>query len=420
MLLTSCKTAVPSSNTIKNDLVNEKIALHQGDILIKDSKNIEKINVIKKDINKQKRYYLATIDLTIKNEDITLNGTANAEYHYIPEKGWILQHITMDDEATEIEVNTDLDSDTLQNILTGNTLKFESENQTIYWELNPTNKITEVEILETIKSENGFSNKVKLSLKSKNSSEEFLADINLSLIYSLNNHSWNIEDIEVTNAERKLYAGISVDRLKELLTNRRIDDVLNIRFADEIKKYHWDIDEEDEIKDLEILEQDTNLKEYKDAVNAKLILEKGNLRVFCKVTTDCIYDSEGWRINDFSVTGKSNTYELLSEPNINLDILSKDLVGMKFNYKGYIFGQSWNIEEGELQSADIIDKLPLDYGCTLKYLVNIELKGSKESISGDSFITYYYDQDTETWKLKKIEKVNDFIVKSNNSKLPTT
>jgi len=415
ILLTSCKTAIPSSSVIKKDLLNQELDLGYGNVSISDSTSIENLKIVKKDINKQQRYYLATVNMELKNEDITLVGTGDIEYRYVPNDGWVIQDIIMDDDTVNIEINSEIDSDTLKSILDGTTLRYQSQNNTVYWEINDLNRITNVKVLETDKGNNGLSNKVKMTIFSKNSSEEFWADINLTLTYSLYDYCWNINDIEVVNAERKLYAGISKEKLKELLADStRIYDIMKINFNSDILEYNWNIDGYDEIKNLDILSQHTDLKEYKDDLKVKITLEKDNLKLSNNLDVGCIYSSSGWKIEDITIPEASCAYSLLKEPTINLETLSKDLVGKNFTYSGNFFGDRWTIEEGELRTANIVDKLPLDYGNSIKYLVNIELKGSKTTINGNTFITYDYDKDNNSWEFRKIEKATDFEIEKNN------
>lgn len=414
ILLTSCKTSVPSSNVIKEDLVDQKIYLYNGEITILDSKNIEYIDIVKKDINRQNRYYLATVNIKLKNKDITLVGTGNIEYRYIPNEGWIIQDIKMDDETVNIEYNKELNTNTLNSILANVKLEYQSQGDLAYWEINDLNKITNFKLLDIVETDNGFSNKIKMAIISKNSSEEFEADINLNLTYSLYDYSWNVNSIEVIKVNRRLYAGVSEDILKNLLSDIKLFDIMEINFNNDTIKYSWNISEYDEIKSLDILAQSTKLKEYKDNIKARITLEKNNLKLSNNMMIDCIYGSEGWEINNISIPKAINDYTLLNEPNISLENLSKDLVGESFYYEGYILGEMWTIEEGELQTANIVEKLPKDYGNSIGYLVNIELRGSDTTINGDVIITYEYDKNNDTWELKELKTVNDFEAKSNN------
>lgn len=410
LLITGCKTTVPSSYVIKENLVNKKIYLNYGEILISDVKNIENIKILKKDINKEQRYYAATIEMTVKNDDIILTGTGNVEYTYIPKEGWVMQDLFIDDETVNVEVDNEIDVNTLKSVLKGNVLKFNLKNETIYWEINDTNKITDIKILEITKSDNGFSNKVKFNIKSQNSSEEVCANMNIELAYSLFDHSWHIDNMEIASAKKKLYSGVDKEKLKELLVDQSIYNIIEIDFSDDIIEYDWEIDEESEIKELEIINQDTNLEENKDNIEANITLEKNNLKISTKISINCKYNN-GWKIEDVIAIISSADYKLLKEPNLDFDTLNKDLTGESFIYKGYYWGSSWTIEEGELQTANIIDKIPLDYGKNIKFLIDMELKGADKTINGKTFIIYYYDEDSNIWIFKDIEKVGDFEVK---------
>ncbi len=412
--LTSCRTAVPTTNAISIDLVNQTILLNYGEFTITDTTTIETLKILKKDIKKKDRYYCATVDMKLKNEHITINGKSDIEYSYIPNEGWIIQNITMDNETVLIEVNNPIDANTLQAILTDTTLVYQSQDNTYHWPINDLNKITDIKVLDIVKSDNALSNQVEISIISKNPTEEFSANIILNLTYSIYNSSWDIDDIEVVNSTRKLHAGINKDILKELLTGITLYDIMKVDFNNDTIEYDWDIDETNEIVSLDILEQSTNLDAYHDNVNVKITLKKDNIELSNNIIVDCIYDSEGWYINDITVPIATKSYKLLEEYNISHEALSHDLVGKSFSYAGYFFWNTWNIEEDELQSANIIEKAPSNYGNSIKYLATIKLKGSDKTISGIVIITYEYNSINNTCEITDIERVNDFEVIDNN------
>lgn len=229
------------------------------------------------------------------------------------------------------------------------------------------------------------------------------------LKFDVNKNLWYIENVNILKADRTLYSGVSVDVIKNLLTNKTIENYIERIDVGYLTDFNWNINDEEEIEQVDILEQKTNLNDYTDQVKLQIELKKGNITAEGTVDIQFTYDENyGWKISNLK-TIKPFDYLLTQDINVDKNSLNQQLIGKRFSYKDYFFGNSWTIEEGEIKKLIIKKKTPLNYGETFVLTTDLELKSSEDTISGEVYIVFSLE-DNE-WKLEQIKRVNNFISK---------
>ncbi|SHJ47877.1 hypothetical protein [Tepidibacter formicigenes] len=408
-ILVGCKTSIPSVQETKQDMVGKSYYNKYGEYKISSIKEIQTFNITEKEVNKQERSYIILGDIVLNKEFINIKDKIRISYKYIPEQGWKIQNIqSVDDNLIKLKLEKLLQEKDIKKLLEGSYLEYNNADRYITWGIKKEDEIKKLIIKDRKTNKEEMKDDISIELISKNDTEELNADINLKCSFNVYENKWNIDSIKMTKAEKKLLSGVGNNTIKNMLVYKSIPNYIqNIEYGDSWD-YYWDIDNEKEIKKINIIEQNTDLNGYTDNVKAEIELEKENIRVKGIINLAFKYDeSHGWKLEKID-TPKPFSFTLLKDMTNDIDTIKKDVVGNKFMYQGGFWGNYWIIEEGEIQNIQINKKTPFYYGNTIVLLTHLELKGSSETILGDVYIEYSLNSKTNTWELKGITKVNNF------------
>jgi hypothetical protein len=439
-----CETKLPEEQQIKKDLVGKKIyldgnAFYGGTTYVIKEDELKKVEILKRQTNKKEKQDIIFIGVEINDGYITYHGVLKLEYNRYDDKGWVLDNIDREGEKLEIKANSALSEEEILKPLFETPILLANSGE---WQVRE-NEVESVEILERDTSLDEMLDKVKLHVVCKNGSE--MVRFTDTFVYTYkenkngNGYQWvytgleNPKDIYnskiniVEDYEIALYDGVNENIIKNILLpkktyQKKLYNIIKLSNKAKEFSYTWNLRDISEIKEMVIINQDTNLEKKKDHVEVELTLEKDSIRAKGNLIMDLWYGDSlqgiGWHISDYKVNeNKPFNIEYIIKPTLTEEKIKKELLGKKFVYRSGFFTRtrSWTIESGEVRKFQLLGYRPyysedniIDAN-TIAYDIELVLQGSEKAIKGYASMIYELSEDGK-YNFVDIKRIDNFEV----------
>lgn len=407
--LVGCKTATPTASQTKEDMIGHTYSNKYGHQEIKSLEEIQTFKVNEKDLSKKDRSYIVTGEISLDKDFISIKDKVTVDYRYIPEEGWKIQNIySVDDSFTQIELKKLLQEDDIKELLRDSYIEYNNGDKYFDWDFEEESEIEKIVIKDRTTDHESMSDVINTEITARNGSEELNADMSLSCSLDLYENKWHIDIVEINDASKELYAGVNTENIKSLLLYEQIPNYINGSDYEGEYSDNWYIEDLEEIANITVLDQNTDLSNKTDIKTVEIELEKDNIKAKGNINISFKYDEgRGWLLENIENTNDMEV-TLVNDLDYDINQLKEHLIGNKFKYQGSFWGNYWTIEEGEINSIEIKNQFIQDYGNTLILITYLELEGGTDLILGDAIITYELDKSDNTWKLENISRLNDF------------
>lgn len=403
LFLTSCSPSKPTIDEMKNDIIGSSIDFYQESLTINSIDEIKEFNIMSDELYKKDRIYEVTIALSVEKEHVEVNTEMTLEYKYIPDEGWHLNMAMDNPDSTELKIIKTIDKKDIEK-----SIKNRASLRTEYtrkWQLENIESIS-IESEETDSED--MSSTLILEITSKGEYDLYTAKVHVLYKYDISNDEWLLSDFDTIEEESSLHTSMSVEDIKKLFLNKKISNIITYEYNGETKGIDWDVEDISEIKKLEVIENNSDLDNYKDSNLVGVILEKDNIRCEGIMNISASYSGYEWSL-DKGVIEEKFDYKLLEDIDISKIDFEELLAGKVLLYRGTYFIDRWSFNGGVIENLEVKEIYPLDYGNKVSLITSLKMSDSDRRITGDARIILELN-DLNEWKFYSVRKIRDFEV----------